>query len=124
MVLIDTSVWIGLYRKRSHPLGELLWTLVGRNDAAICGQVWLEFIGGFQRETERKAYAEFLAAFPWLETPREVYTIAAEWLARHPPLGPGDAIIASTAVAHRATLLTTDGDFSALTRYGLLLYRQ
>lgn len=44
MVLVDTSVWISLYRRRGSEVGERLWQLVARNEAAICGQVWVEFI--------------------------------------------------------------------------------
>lgn len=123
MVLIDTSIWIRLYRRQAETLGELLWALVGRNEAAICGQVWLEFIGGFRRESERKEYADAFGAFPWLDTNREAYVRAAEWLALHPALGPGDVIIAATALTHHVPLFTADEGFRSLTRYGLGLLR-
>ena len=44
MVLVDTSIWINLCRKKTTEIGQKIWTLVGRNDAAVCGQVWVEFL--------------------------------------------------------------------------------
>ena len=41
MVLVDTSIWINLCRKKTPEIGQKIWTLVGRNDAAVCGQVWV-----------------------------------------------------------------------------------
>lgn len=121
MVLVDTSIWISLYRRRESRLGELVWALVGKNEAAVCGQVWVEFIGGFRRKEERRDYARGLESFPWLDTNRETYGLAAELLAEHRNLGSGDAIIAATAMDNGCALLTTDGDFRPLVRRGLRL---
>jgi predicted nucleic acid-binding protein len=119
MVLVDTSVWIALYRKRASEVGECLWQLAASNQAAVCGQVWVEFIGGFRRERERAEYEGTLAAFPFLPTSRAAFETAARYLARHPKLGPGDAIIAATAIENRAQLFTLDTDFRVLAKDGL-----
>ena len=79
-------------------------------------------IGGFRRERERHEYEAALAAFPFLPTSRNAFETAARCLARHPKLGPGDAIIAATAIDHEARLFTLDADFGALTREGLELF--
>ena len=47
MVLVDTSIWIALYRKRGVEIGQKIWMLAARNEAAISGQIWVEFLGGF-----------------------------------------------------------------------------
>ena len=122
MVLVDTSVWSALYRGRTSEVGERIWQLAASNRAAVCGQVWVEFLGGFRRETERREYEASLAAFPFLETRRAAFTRAAQYLARHPALGPGDAIIAATAIDHGAALFTLDGDFRVLVKQGLELH--
>lgn len=122
MVLIDTSVWIALYRKKKTEIGKKLWALVVENQAALCGQVWVEFIGGFREEPMRRIYEKSFRAFPFLETNRKTFELAANLLAEHPRLGSGDAIIAATAIACRAPLLTLDKDFRALASRGLELY--
>lgn len=119
MVLVDTSVWIALYRKKTSAIGERLWQLAASNQAAVCGQVWVEFIGGFRRARERAEFEETLAAFPFLPTSRAGFESAARYLALHPKLGPGDAIIAATAIENRARLFTLDGDFRVLAKDGL-----
>jgi predicted nucleic acid-binding protein len=122
MVLVDTSVWIGLYRKQSAEVGQKLWMLAASNEAAVSGQVWVEFLGGFRKQAQRMDYQSKLRAYPFLETTRAAYDLAAELLAAHPRLGAGDAIIAATAIATESALFTTDRDFDVLTKQGLVLF--
>ena len=121
MVLVDTSIWIGLYRKSGAEIGQRIWVLAARNEAAVCGQIQVEFLGGFRRQSVRDAYAEKLRAYPFLETTRAAYDLATELLAGHPRLGAGDAIIAATAMTSGAALWTTDRDFADLIGEGLRL---
>jgi predicted nucleic acid-binding protein len=119
VVLIDTSIWIALYRKRSRALGQRLWQLAARNEAAVCGQVWVEFIGGFRNGEKRAQFADQLRAYPWLDTPRAACELAADWCASHPSLGAGDTLIAASAVINGAELMTLDSGFTALRSVGL-----
>lgn len=121
MVLVDTSVWIGLYRKKELPVGELVWSLVAKNGAAICGQTLVEFLGGFRSELEQKRMERSFLAFPFLETTPEAYLLAAKLLAEFPKLGSGDCIIAATAIQSASPLLTLDKDFRLLEKRGLQL---
>ncbi|HEY2094512.1 MAG TPA: PIN domain-containing protein [Thermoanaerobaculia bacterium] len=122
MVLVDTSIWITLYRKRRAETGEKMWMLAASNEAAVTGQVWVEFLGGFRERSVRSAYAEKLRAYPFLETTRAAFDLAAELLAAHPRLGAGDAIIAATAISSGTSLWTADRDFHELTTDGLRLF--
>ncbi len=121
MVLVDTNIWIQLYHTKETSVGELLWALVAKNEAAVCGQTWVEFLGGFRKEEERKHFEKSFHAFPFIETSREAFQLAADLLAKHPRLGSGDAIIAATAITTESYLMTLDKDFQPLTREGLLL---
>jgi predicted nucleic acid-binding protein len=123
MVIVDTSIWISLYRKKDAELGQVMWMLTVRNEAAITGQIWVEFLGGFRDRATRTAYAEKFRAYPFIETGRAAYDLAADLLADHPRLGAGDAIIAATAMTSGATLWTVDTDFGDLRVNGLQLYR-
>jgi predicted nucleic acid-binding protein len=122
MVLVDTSIWIALYRKKGAEIGQKIWMLAARNEAAVAGQIWVEFLGGFREQSIRDAYAEKLRAYPFLETSRAAYGLAADLLAVHPRLGAGDAIIAATAITSDAALWTADKDFDQLLDRGLRLF--
>lgn len=121
MVLVDTSVWISLYRKKETTLGEYLWALTAKNEAAVCGQIWVEFLGGFKKEPERKHFEKSFLAFPFIETSVEAYQRAAVLLARYRRLGTGDVIIAATAIESDCGLLTLDQAIHALAQEGLKL---
>ena len=123
MVIVDTSIWISLYRKKSAEIGQTIWMLTARNEVAVTGQIRVEFLGGFRDRTRRIAYAEKLRAYPFIETGRAAYDLAANLLAAHPRLGAGDAIIAGTVIASGVALWTTDTDFDDLAADGLQLYR-
>jgi len=99
-----------------------MWALVTANEAAFCGQVWVEYLGGFRKEADRKTHEKSLRSFPFLETTREAYEKAAHLLAKHPRLGAGDAIIAATALMTKASLFTLDKDFQELALEGLVLF--
>jgi predicted nucleic acid-binding protein len=122
MVLVDTSVWIALFRTKESALGQKLWMLAARNEAAVSGQVWVEFLGGFRQQAVRRAYQDKLRAFPFLDTSRAAYELAVELFAAHPHLGAGDAVIAATAITTGAALFTLDQDFAVLGPLGLVLF--
>ncbi len=122
MVLVDTSVWISLFREKDTDLGQRMYLLVSSNQAALCGQIWVEYLGGFRSEDVRKTHEAHLGSFPFLEISQLAYRKAAVLLAKHPRLGAGDAIIAATALEHKVSLFTLDKDFKELTAEGLILF--
>jgi predicted nucleic acid-binding protein len=122
MVLVDTSIWIALYRKQLAETGQKMWMLAARNEAAVAGQIWVEFLGGFRDRSIRSAYEEKLRAYPFLETTKAAFELAADLLAAHPRLGAGDSIIAATAISSDVTLWTADRDFHELLSDGLRLF--
>lgn len=122
MVLIDTSIWIQLFRQRGTPFGEAIVQLTVYNRAVICGQVLVEFIGGFRNKEKRKEFKTAFLKFPFLETSQSAYELATELLGDFPRLGSGDAIIAATAITHDIPLLALDHDFSELVSRGLQLF--
>ncbi|HJW93591.1 MAG TPA: PIN domain-containing protein [Thermoanaerobaculia bacterium] len=123
MVLVDTSIWIALFRKRDSQIAEKIWMLAACNEAAVAGPIWVEFLGGFRQHSVRKAYEHKFRAYPFLETTRDAWDLAADFLAAHPRLGAGDAIIAAIAITSDAELWTIDNDFEVLIDSGLRLFR-
>ncbi|MBV8781010.1 MAG: PIN domain-containing protein [Phycisphaerae bacterium] len=119
MTLLDTSIFIALFRRRHLGIGERVKDLIIQNEAYICGQVWVEYLGGFRSASRRKMYAEQLSSLPWLSTTREAFEFAADLQAMHQSLNSADAIIAATAILQDAQLLTIDKDFASLREYGV-----
>ena len=66
MVLVDTSVWIEVFRKK-EPL--LLETFVDLDDVVTCLPVIQEVLQGFRDESAFRAAREAMLAFPVLEAP-------------------------------------------------------
>lgn len=124
MVLLDTSIWIQLFRQKESSLGGQVSILVARNEAAICGQVLVEFIGGFRKPEMRREFGGPFEKFPFLDTPQKGCRLAAEILGNHPQLGSGDAVIAATALYHKVPLMTLDKGFRVLEDlYGLEIFK-
>ena len=73
-------------------------------------------------DPDARVYEDQLRAYPFLETHRKAFDIAADLLASYHRLGPGDAIIAATAIANDAELWTADRDFDDLVTDGLRLF--
>jgi len=119
VVLVDTSIFISLHRHRSARIAQRLQQLANRNEAAVCGPVWVEFVGGFRSKRKRERIAEMLKAYPWLDSPRQVFELAADWVADYRGIGAGDAIIAATAYFNDARLMTIDKGLLTLTAAGL-----
>jgi len=119
MVLVDTSIWIRLFRKETSGVAERISGLVTVNEAAICGPIWAEFIGGFRSPAKRRRFEDAFGAYPWLEVTRDVFELAAQWRATRRGIGVIDAIIAATARVHGAGLLTADRSFAQFADEGV-----
>ena len=122
MVCVDSSVFIAVHRQPKDPLAMRLTELVSEREAALCGQVWVELVGGFRSERRRRLVREGFEEYPWLDTTRKAYELAAEWVATVRGIGAGDAIIAATAFVNNCPLFTVDQSFQALRSAGLKLF--
>jgi predicted nucleic acid-binding protein len=123
LVCVDTSVWVAAWRQSNADVWSHLRELIIADEAALCGQVWVELIGGFRSEPRRTANVRRLHGYPWLQTTRQAYELAAEWLARFRGIGAGDAIIAATAHLNDCPLFTIDKGFDVLRTAGLTIVR-
>lgn len=119
MVCLDSSILIGQVRAPGSAWAEEAAIVLRQGKACICGQIWVEVVGGYRSQSRRKTFTAYLQAFPWLETSREAFELAAEWVAKYRNFGPGDAIIAATVLLNDATLLTADNGFRVLEPEGL-----
>ena len=121
MVCIDTSIFITIHRQPKSPLAIRMFELASDGEAALCGQVWVELIGGFRNVARRKLVRKGLVEYAWIETSRDAFDLAANWVATYRGIGAGDAIIAATAYLNHCPLFTVDRGFKPLCAAGLEL---
>lgn len=120
MILVDTSVWIELFRKgsRLHPGNAF-----DIEEAVTCLPVVQEVLQGIGDEMRYRIAREAMLALPIVESPMgtDVFERAVELyrLARRQGLtvrSSVDCLIAACAIRHDLTVLHRDRDFAALAR--------
>lgn len=120
MVLVDTSVWIEVFRKRK-PLD--LESLLPMEDVVTCLPVIQEVLQGFRDEAAFRTAQEAMFALPLVESPLErgVFEEAVSLyrLARRVGItvrSSVDCLIAACAIRNRLDILHHDRDYPALAR--------
>ena len=128
MVLVDTSLWIDVFRK---PAQFSLDAIVEFDDIVTCLPVVQEVLLGFDDERAFQVARDAMHAFPMVEAPlkRGVYdeAVALYRTARRAGLAVRsgvDCLIAACALRHGLTVLHCDRDFPALARVSPLSERQ
>ena len=118
MVLVDTSAWIQVFRKKSKIQLE---SLVDLDEIVTCLPVVQEVLQGFREETAYRIARDSMLAFPMVESPlrAEVFDEAVELyrLARRTgrTIRSGvDCLIAACAIRNGLELLHFDRDYDAL----------
>lgn len=128
MVLVDTSVWIGVFRK---PPATSLETLVDFDDIVTCLPVVQEVLQGFRDERAFTLAREALQALPTVESPMPaaVFHQAADLYraARRAGLtvrSGVDCLIAACALRHGLEVLHDDRDYDLLASVSPLRVRR
>ncbi|HEX4960668.1 MAG TPA: PIN domain-containing protein [Thermoanaerobaculia bacterium] len=127
MVLVDTSVWIEVFRK---PSGLELTSVVDLDEIVTCLPVVQEVLQGFQNEHGFRVARESMCAFPRVESPLriEVFLEAAQLYRTARRAGVTirsgvDCLIAACAIRHGLSVLHRDRDFSLLAQVSPLRER-
>lgn len=127
MILVDTSVWIEVFRSR-RPLD--LEAVVDFDDVATCLPVIQEVLQGFPDEVAFRRARVALFSLPIVESPLAdaVFSQAVD-LYRNARRGgltvrsSVDCLIAACAIRHDLEVLHRDRDFGALARISALRER-
>jgi hypothetical protein len=127
VVLVDTSVWIGVFRK---PSKLHLESLVDFDDVVTCLPVVQEVLQGFDSEPAFLRAREAMLALPIVESPLsvDVYAEAVNLYRAARRVGLTirsgvDCLIAACAVRHQLEVLHCDRDYDALARVSALRAR-
>lgn len=128
MVLVDTSVWIAVFR-REDPLKLEDW--VDFDEIVTCLPVVQEVLQGFRHQKDYLLARESMLALPIVESPLEegVYLEAADLYRSARRQGVTvrssvDCLIAACAVRNALTVLHCDRDFRLLSRISPLEQRE
>jgi len=130
MVLVDTTVWIDLFRGKPTPeVGELERLLHDGEDICTCGVILTEVLQGIRDDADyRRTLARF-EAFLLLPINRRTFLAAADIYRSLRRRGVTirksvDCMIAAVAMEHNAAILHHDRDFDPIeTHCGLQVVR-
>jgi predicted nucleic acid-binding protein len=118
VILVDTSVWIEVFRAR-RPID--LESILDFDDVVTCLPVIQEVLQGFRDERAYRAAREAMFSLPIVESPigEEVYSEAIDLYrnARRSGLtirSSVDCLIAACAIRHDLELMHRDRDYTAL----------
>lgn len=127
MLLVDTSVWIAVFR-RGSPFD--IESIADVEEIVTALPIVQEVLQGFRDERAYRTARQALEAMPTVESPlrAEVFVHAAELYrtARRAGLtvrSGVDCLIAACAIRNRLTVLHHDRDFAALARVAPLEHR-
>jgi predicted nucleic acid-binding protein len=127
VTLVDTSVWIEVFRKPSR---IELDRVIDFDDIVTCLPVVQEVLQGFDDERAYLKAREAMQALPIVESPmrREVFIEASSLYRAARRAGftvrsGADCLIAACALRHGLTVLHADRDFDALARVSPLSVR-
>ncbi len=124
MILVDSSVWIELFRKK----GDLYTNIAVENiieemQACFCGIVKLEVLGG-ARDDEKTTISNLFSLIPYIQHPEPTWdeTVKFQWRVRKIgfTIPWSDAVIATIANKHGHRVYARDKHFTAMAKAGLI----
>lgn len=119
MLLIDTSVWISVFRDRSGQVRQQLETLIGNRQVQLTRFTQLELLQGSLNEQEWTLLSTYLETqdyveltpSSWQEAARTYYDLRRQGLTVRSPI---DCCIAQVALENNFLLIHNDRDFETI----------
>lgn len=119
MLLIDTSVWIGVFRDRSGQVRQQFETLIANREVLLTRFTQLELLQGSLNEQEWDLLSTYLETQEYIELTVESWQAAARiyFDLRRQGLtvrSPIDCCIAQVALENNLLLIHNDRDFETI----------
>ena len=119
MLLIDTSVWISVFRDRSGQVRQQLETLIANREILLTRFTQLELLQGSLNEQEWTILSTYLEVqdyvelrpFSWQAAARIYYDLRRQGLTVRSPI---DCCIAQAALENDLLLIHNDRDFETI----------
>ncbi len=114
-VLVDTSVWIDMFRKGESAASQTLGQLLSLGLVCTHGIIRAEILSGTRSKIEYQKLADYLSALTLLQDPPELWDNVA--LARYRLARGGfqasiaDLVVAASASYHAKAVFTLDQSF-------------
>jgi len=121
MILVDTSVWVEIFRDKTGDIARAFQEVIGAETYVISRFNQLELLQGARDQKEWELLENYLSAQYYLEASQNSWPEAARIyfeLRRKGVLinSPVDCCIAQIALEHGAFLLHRDKDFEKISR--------
>jgi len=121
MILIDTSVWIEIFRDKTGNIVKALQKIIGAKNYVLSRFNQLELLQGARDQKEWELLADYLSTQYYLEASQDTWPEAARIYFELRRKGftinsPVDCCIAQIALEHGAFLLHRDKDFEKISR--------
>ena len=121
MILVDTSVWIEIFRDKAGHIVKAFQKAVGKENYVLSRFQQLELLQGASDDKEWGLLENYLATQYYLEASQDTWPEAAriyfELRRKGFTIGsPVDCCIAQIALEHGAFLLHRDNDFEKISR--------
>ena len=121
MLLIDTSVWISVFRDRSGQVRQQLETLIANREVLLTRFTQLELLQGSLNEQEWTLLSTYLETqdyveltiHSWQAAARIYYDLRRQGLTVRSPI---DCCIAQTALENDLLLVHNDRDFETISQ--------
>ncbi|CAB1060713.1 hypothetical protein D1BOALGB6SA_5480 [Olavius sp. associated proteobacterium Delta 1] len=121
MILVDTSVWIEIFRDKTGNIVKTFQKTIGAENYALSRFQQLELLQGASDQKEWDLLDDYLSTQYFLEASRDTWPEAARIYFELRRKGvtinsPVDCCIAQIALEHGAFLLHRDKDFGKISR--------
>ena len=121
MILVDTSVWIEIFKDKNGSAVKAFQEWIGAENYVICRFNQLELLQGARDEKEWQLLDDYLSTQYYLEASDDTWPEAARIYFELRRKGvtincPVDCCIAQIALEHNAILLHRDKDFEKISR--------
>ena len=121
MILVDTSVWIAIFRDKTGGIVKAFKKAIGADDYVLSRFNQLELLQGARDQKEWELLEDYLATQYYLEASQDTWPEAARLYFELRRKGftinsPIDCCIAQIALEHGVFLLHRDKDFEKISR--------
>jgi len=126
MILVDSSVWIDLFKKKNNEKTKLLLQLIeDEEDICTCGLIITEVLQGIREDLFLKKVENYFRGLILLKFQDQDFTVAAYIYRKARKKGVTirstvDCVIAACAIRNSIILLERDRDYQSIAKYSSL----
>jgi predicted nucleic acid-binding protein len=129
MILIDTSIWINIFRDKTQRYSKFFYEFIGEQDIVLTRFQQLELLQGCRDEREWRLLSDYLDGqdyiemqpTTWVSAAKIYYDLRKQGLTVRSPV---DCCIAQLALENKLMLIHDDRDFVTISQIVQLQQKQ